>query len=279
MPDHDTTDESRHSTFGRVTDGPMLAFHRQLVDAIEAEHRQPDDAANVTELRPRRPATTGARRLTTVAAAAAVVTVGIGATSLWVGNDTPDVSADVTVQRNGDRVTVVLEDDISVDQVAAKLAAAGVDVSVQGLPTGPSRVDRFVGVIGPESAKLEGGDGRTSNRATFIAGSRVILQVGVPGDGFYDAATDAFDRGEALEGTSLVGVPARAARDELVRRAAASGATLEYRRSLGTVMASPDDVADTDVILSAQGVAKGKVIVMIGPVSDLPPTTTTPGSR
>lgn len=267
----------------RVTDGPLLAFHNDLVSAIS---RYVDPAADRTAVEPRHagdrtvPANLGSEpnnvsrldprrahhdtdaghrgpRLARVLAAAAAIVVIAALGAMWVGHDTPTVAADVTVTTNGDRVTVVLDKTVSVTDLETALKNANVKVTVQPITTGPSKVNLFVGIIG-DNTSFSGGDGKAVNRATFTPSSNVILQLGVLGTGdYYDSTTDAFARGEGLEGPSLTGTTYAESRAEIERRAARSGVTVTVRDP-----GHPNEpVADNAVIGMAQGTGPHTVIV------------------
>lgn len=244
-----------HTSQDRVTDGPLLDLHDQLVAAIQ---RQNDVVMPLAPTHRRRPST---KLITAAAAAVVALVVATGVLVLSLSGGRSDVAADVTVQRQGDTVTVSIEDDVTVAEIEQALLDTGVDVTVVPISTGPSRVNRFVGLVGPATSKLVGGDGTTSNKATFVKGSKVELQLGVLGTGIYDAGTVAWSAGEGLAGTSLVGSTYAEASAEIARRAEKSGVTVTYWNE----QASPVTPGPDDRILNAQGIAVDRVIVTVGP--------------
>lgn len=153
------TDDQRLSerTDDRVTDGPLMDLHDQLVEAIARQQ------STVTPLPSTRRRTGAHVRRQFVAAAAVVVMVGAALFVTSTGDDAR-VAADVTVEQNANGVTVSIESSVSVEELERELTAAGVDVGVRPMATGPSRVNHFVSISG-NSGKLIGGDGTATNKA------------------------------------------------------------------------------------------------------------------
>ena len=249
MIDHQT------DSTDRVTDGPLLDFHDQLVAAIERQN-----SSTVTPLVPTRSRMrTRTTRVVAAVAAAAVLIVGVLVVSL--SSHDSDVGADVTVLKQGDTVTVSIENDVDVAQIEQAMKDTGVKVTVIPTPTGPSRVNRFVGLSGPASTKLIGGDGTSSNKATFRRGSKVQIQLGVAANGRpYVVATVAWAPSEPLDGPSLAGQDLRTAGAELTARAQKSGARLDYRLDSTGQPTTPEP---GDVIVNAQATAADQVLVML----------------
>lgn len=246
------TDDQRPTD--RVTDGPLMELHDQLVDAIV---RQNTTVSPI--LTPRRRPRAHLGRQLLVAAAAVVVMVG---TALFIttNDDRSNVAADVDVQRTADGIVVSIESSVTVAEIDRALTAAGVDVDVLPMRTGPSRVDHFVS-ISADSGRLVGGDGTTTNKAILEKGDHVALYLGVPADGQpYDATTNAWSHGEALAGSNLEGKQLSEIQGEIDRRAAASGARIEYHRQsdMGVVAPEPGDV-----LIDASGVSADTVFVIV----------------
>lgn len=248
MIDHD-----QHTT-DRVTDGPLLDLHDELVAAFERHHGTP-----VASLAARRRPT---RRLAyAVGGVAATIALVVGVLLINVPGNESEVAADVTVRQEGNSVTVSIEHNIDVSQIEAAMRDTGVEVTVVPTPTGPSRVNRFVGIVGPPSARLTGGDGTASNSATFVKGSEVQILLGVAADGRpYDVPTDAWLRNEPLAGEPLTGTTFAESGAELERRATAAGATLDLRSDANGQPTTPQP---TDVIVSAQATSATSVLVML----------------
>ena len=250
------TDDQRLSerTDERVADGPLMDLHDQLVEAIARQQ------STVTPL-PSQRRRTGAHTRRQVLAAAAAVVVMIGV-ALFVTstNDDARVAADVTVEQDADGVTVSIENSVSVEELERELTAAGVDVDVRPMATGPSRVDHFVSISG-NSGKLIGGDGTTTNKAQFTKGDEVVLFLGVAaGQRPYDAMTDAWAYGESLAGTNLDGTTLAESREEIDRRAAASGTSVSYRLLASGQETTPQP---EDVIADATGLSANSAVIML----------------
>lgn len=246
------TDDQYSET--RVTDGPLMELHDQLVEAIA---RQNTTIAPI--LTPRRRPHGHLRRQMLVAAAAVVVMVG-AALFITSNSDRSDVAADVDVQHTADGITVSIESSVTVEEIRKALADAGVDVEVLPMKTGPSRVDHFVSILAG-SGKLVGGDGTTTNKAIFEQGDHVKLYLGVPAGGqFYDASTNAWSHGEALAGANLEGQQLSDVRTEIERRATASGARIEYHRQSDMQVTTPEP---GDVLIDASGVSADTVYAVV----------------
>ncbi len=250
------TDDQRLSerTYDRVTDGPLMDLHDQLVEAIA---RQQSTVTPLPSTRRR----TGAhvRRQFVAAAAAVVVMVGAALFVTSTGDD-GRVAADVTVEQNANGVRVSIESSVSVEELERELTAAGVDVGVRPMATGPSRVNHFVSISG-NSGKLIGGDGKTTNKAQFTKGDEVVLYLGVAaGQRPYDAMTDAWARGESLAGSNLDGTTLAESRDEIDRRAAASETSVSYRLLADGQETTPQS---GDVIADATGLSAHSAVIML----------------
>ncbi|MFN8049961.1 MAG: hypothetical protein U0Q22_00805 [Acidimicrobiales bacterium] len=237
----------------RVVDGPLRELHDELVDAAS---RVGDDVPAG-----RRP---GRSRRMLVAAAAGLVAVVGTAVGLALTTDGGTAAADVNVVRDGDEVTVSLAKTVTVSDVEEALSKAGVHVTVVGVPTGPSQVNLFVGVIvfAGSGAQPISGDPRAVARTTFHAGNKVELQLGVPAKPgqSYDAATDATARLEPLAGLHLKGRRLGDVRAELERTAAAHGVTLDYRDQTGQPTTHPDE---SGTIFGASSISADTVLVMV----------------
>jgi hypothetical protein len=150
--------------------------------------------------------------MSAAAAVAAVVAVSI------VGDPAPQVAAGVTVVQDGPSVTVTIDDQARLDEVEAALSDAGVRATLEPRTTGPSRVGRFVGIVGTDS-RLLGEGGSIGSAATFDAGDAVTLFFGTAADEgeTYDVPTDAFASGEPFADVAdqVLGVPWEQARPVL----------------------------------------------------------------
>lgn len=182
----------------------FVDLHDQLVRAAERRHAQraAENRAVVEPAHVRRP-----RRAPLLVAAATVALVAVVSVVAWLAASSPPVAADVTVQRQGDRVRVLLEEEVSVESLGAAMRAEGLDVEVRGQTTGRSLQHRFLGSIVAPDVVLEGGAGGGASIASFPAGSRAVLMLGVPpkrGER-YEVPTDATARGELLDGIDVVG--------------------------------------------------------------------------
>lgn len=122
-------------------------------------------------------------------------------------------AADVEVRFRGDEVEVRIVDlRTDPDEVRSAMREAGLAVDVQGTPTGPSAVGRFVSATVPEGGEIPvtyGSDGVTFDAFVVqrdYVGTLVIV-VGVPasGDELYGFGTDALAPGEPLACQALVG--------------------------------------------------------------------------
>jgi len=233
---------------------PWMDLHDRLVDATARRA-----APSARRQRTPRSTRSGSYRLMVSAIAAVVLGVGIVGYTLGIGRNDGNAAADVTVQRQGSTVTVSIDEDVTTSEIEKALERAGVTVKVNATPTGPSRVNRFVGIVGPSSAKLVGGDGTVSLTATFVAGSAVQLNLGVPADGRpYDATTVATDPGEPLEGATLVGKQLDEVRSDLEQRAERRHVTIAYLTPAG-----PVDTPPSGTIRSAQAVAADRVVITV----------------
>lgn len=180
-----------------ATDAPATAPPDETTDETT------DDPAVVT---PIRSGGGGRSRRPLLVAAAAIVATVTASVALSIALSSPDVAADVTVQRNGDRVRVVLEDEVTVEDVRAAMEREGLDVVVRSQVTGPSKWNRFIGNVSPADASPVPS---ASAVTEFRVGSRVTLFLGVQGapGATYEAPTDATGPGEVLDGIPVIGRP------------------------------------------------------------------------
>lgn len=229
-------------------------------DLVEATARR-GGSANPAPAPDRRSAMAERNRASSfrlVAAAAVALVIGIGIVGYTVGIG-QDAAADVTVQRDGSSVTVSIDDDVTPEEIRSALVD-DVDLTVVASPTGPSRINRFVGIAGPSSARLVGGDGTTSLAATFTKGSEVTLILGVAADGQpYATPTDATASGEPLAGLNIVGERVGDVRSEIDAAAATSGASVSY---LGESGPTGEPAADARIV-SAQAAAADRVTIAV----------------
>jgi hypothetical protein len=154
-----------------------------------------------------------------VAGVGAVVAAGV---AMLVGPQ--PASADVRVTRENGRIEVLLTDlESDPDEVEEALRAEGLDVAVEGVPTGPSSWGRFTGVVASDPDVLDVQD--QGQRGGAFLGFSVpedwngTLDIGLgrpAADGEdYAAFTDAFGDGEPLECTGVRGGTLDAALDDL----------------------------------------------------------------
>lgn len=170
--------------------------------APEAEPDTPAPGSAIPIARGRRRAN---RRPLLIAAAAAVMAV-VASIVLSIAVSSPDVAADVTVQRRGDRVRVVLESTVTPEDVRAAMEREGLDAVVETQVTGPSQQHRFLGNLSPAGTVTVDEAGAI---AEFEVGARVRLFLGVegaPGE-LYDVQTDATGPGEVLDGIPVLRRP------------------------------------------------------------------------
>jgi len=165
---------------------------------------------------PRRPRT----RIVGVAAAVAAVVAVALATLI-----SPQTAlADVRVTHENGRIEVLLTDlESDSDEVEDALRAEGLDVEVEGVPTGPSNRGRFVSATAsdPEVLEIDNQDNPGSAFLGFSVpeGWTGKLQIGLgrsaaPGED-YVAFSDAFAEGEPLACTAVRGETIAAAVDDL----------------------------------------------------------------
>lgn len=205
----------------------------------------------------RRPRHRAAWPTVLVAAAAAIVALVVVSGVLATGDD--PVAADVKVERAGDHVTVSIEAEVDVREVEAALRRAGVVVTVTAQTTGPSRVGQFVGIVGPPDAVLEGGDGTSSHRATFTAGSpvRILLGVAARRGQAYDVATEPTAVGEPFAGQVIEGRTLSEVRDVA---AAHPEVRIDLRGATGQPTSSASPGA---VVLRAQMLAADRLVLFV----------------
>lgn len=191
--------------------------------------------------------------------AGSLVVVAVAALLLSVVTTSSPAAADVTVQRQGDRVRVVLEEEVSVRAVQQAMRDEGLDVEVRGQATGPSLQNRFVGSILAPGVVLEGGDGRSAAIASFPSDASVVLMLGVaaaPGEP-YVVPTDATARGEMLAGIEVVGRPI----GEVVPiLGGLTTATVEFRDLDGGTSA---EAPSTGTVSQVIGIADDRLVVLV----------------
>lgn len=254
------TERTTTTSDDRVTSGPLLDLHDELLAA--ARRRTAESSSPARGRRPVRRPGFGRPLTPLLAAAATALLVGAGIVVFTIAGST-DVAADVAVERSGDVVTVSIEEEVTVSEIVRALRDADVDVTVEPRTTGPSRINRFVGVINSESAKLVGGDGTSSATASFEAGADVTLQLGVAAtdDAPYEVVADAAAENEPFDGLDVEGKPLGSVKAAFDRRAERGGFTVTYRQSDGTEVATPDDSAR---IASTLAVSRDHVVVVLG---------------
>lgn len=221
------------------------------------------------------------RRRRATRAGAAAVAVVLSALALATGPST--ALAEVRVERAGDRMVVtLLEIEQDPHRVEASLRAAGFDVAVEAVPTGPSSVGRFVGTFdsGALPTELVRVDGSPAAFSAFSlpAGwdGRLRLYVGRPARAGerYLAFTDALAAGEPLACLPLQGVRAAEALGAVAGRAA----TIHFRRldAPSTPALRADDLTGPFAdwrVLRADATAPEQVIVwLVPPDGSHPPT-------
>jgi hypothetical protein len=220
------------------------------------------------------------RRRLPLRAALAAAAVAVSASALASGPTT--ALAEVRVDETGGRVVVtLLEIEQDPHRVEASLRAAGFDVAVEPVATGPSAVGRFVGTYdsGPLPTELVRIDGSPHAFLAFSlpAGwdGALRLYVGRPAepDEAYRAFTDALAPEEVLGCLPLLGRPAAQAADAVAGRAA----HVDFRRS-DQPSSPPLAAAELRaapfagwVVLRADAVAPGQVVVWLGPPGSHPP--------
>lgn len=258
--DHLPTD---HLPTDRVTSGPLLGLHDELVEAARRRSSAESDQGRPRSVTVQERPAPGRRHrsqslVPLVAAAATAIVVGVGIVGYTVAGST-DAAAGVAIEHTGDFVTVSLSGDVTIDEIRDALEDADVEVSVEPRKTGPSLVDRFVGVGATDSARLVGGDGRSSATATFPAGSTAQLMLGVAAGGeSYEVPTDPTEPGEPLEGLTISGVPVAEFRTDLGRLTSTGSVTVMYQSAEGAPVADP-----TDDAVIAEGTALSPELVLI----------------
>jgi hypothetical protein len=145
-----------------------------------------------------------------VVAAVAVVAAVLSSAVL----STDPASADVEVTQENGRVIVRLTDlENSPDAVEAATERAGLDVSVEGVPTGPSHVGRFVGDFATDANAVDveklDADGVTYMAFSLPEGwpGALTIHLGQPareGEA-YRIASDAYAPGEPLACSDTLG--------------------------------------------------------------------------
>ena len=197
------------------------------------------------------------RRLAATAAAAVLMVGALGAGAVFFTGEDDAAVASVSVEQQGDRVSVVLsERHVPGDDVLAQLADAGVRAQANTVRTGVSLDGMTLGMwTDTGAAMVPDGDGY---RLEVDADATIVVLVGTyDGTGPYGVPTDAFAPGEPL---ACIGWPGQAATD-LERRAAEAGVAIRF---LGT---GDEPVTDVDgmVVERAEAHGPADVIAFVAP--------------
>lgn len=191
-------------------------------------------------------------------------------------------AAEVVIRVEGGAVEVTLLDlEHSPERIEAAVRAAGLDVSVRGVPVGPSRVGRFVGQesSGPLPPELARVDDAASGFRGFVLpegwrGSlRLLIGEPASGDEPYIVFGDAFAPGEPLACSPLLGRPAA----EVARSLAGEPLTVHFDAVEGITVTplDPGEVVAAPwapwLVVSADSLSRRSVVVRLAPPGSVAP--------
>jgi hypothetical protein len=209
------------------------------------------------------------RRMLERGAGLAVALIAISAAVLFVnGRDVAE--AGVSVETEGGLVYIRLTDvEYRPDVIEDAAGAAGLDVSVRSVPTGPSLVGRFVGFTeegeGAGLLKELNADGASFTGFVLPSGydGSLHLEVGRPAkDGEpYEASTNALSEHEPLACTGILGASA----PDAVAIVSDRSATAQWMEQVGSNRRLVDerDVRQRDDLHVVQATATSSTHVLV----------------